>query len=204
MSHSTQHFSAFRFITRDVVKKECRHMSMTPRNELPSFGVLLKTFRKRRRLTQQHLADALGMHRDAVGRWERGDFLPASKTIVLEVARHLHLDSQETRTLLEASLTALSPHWSVPLPRNLYFTGREEVLEALHIQLRRTKAAAVTQSSALSGLGGMGKTQIALEYAYRHALDYSAVLWIGAETVESIISSLLHVASVLHLPERDD
>jgi tetratricopeptide (TPR) repeat protein len=178
-------------------------MTGTPGNDLPSFGTLLKAFRKRRHLTQQQLADALGMHRHAVGRWEQGDFLPASKTVVLEIARQLHLNESETRALLEASLTALSPYWSIPLPRNPYFTGRNEVLEALHLQLRRTKAAALTQSSALSGLGGIGKTQIALEYAYRYALDYSAVFWIGAETVESIISSLLQVAEVLRLPERD-
>ena len=181
---------------------ESKPLTLTP-SDLPSFGALLKAFRKRRRLTQQHLADALGMHRNAVGRWEQGDFLPASKTIVIEVARQLHLDSQETRRLLEASLTALSPHWSVPLSRNPFFTGRDEILESLHLQLGRTQAVALTQSSALSGLGGIGKTQIALEYAYRHALDYSAVFWIGAETVESILFSLLRIAEVLQLPERD-
>jgi tetratricopeptide (TPR) repeat protein/transcriptional regulator with XRE-family HTH domain len=179
-------------------------MTVTPGNDLPSFGSVLKAFRTRRHLTQQQLAAALGMHRHAVVRWELGDFLPASKTVVLDIARQLRLDEPETRALLEASLTALSPHWSVPLPRNPYFTGREPILEALHTQLRGNQAVALTQSSALCGLGGVGKTQIALEYAYRHALDYSAVFWIGAETVESIFSSLLHVASVLRLPERDD
>src|SRR5262249_54268137 len=150
-------------------------MSMTLGNDLPSFGVLLKAFRTRQRLTQQHLAEVLGMHRHAVQRWEQGDVLPASKTIVLELARQLRLEEGEARALLEASLTALSPHWSVPLPRNPYFTGREEILEALHLQLKAQGAVALTHSSALSGLGGVGKTQIALEYAYRHALEYTAV-----------------------------
>jgi transcriptional regulator with XRE-family HTH domain len=148
-------------------------MTLTLGNDHPSFGTLLKGYRKRRRLTQQQLADALEMHRNAVGRWEQGDFLPASKTIVRELARQLRLDEVETRALLEASLTALSPHWSVPWPRNAYFTGREPILEALRLQLGRTKSVALTQSSALSGLGGVGKTQIALEYAYRYALDYN-------------------------------
>jgi tetratricopeptide (TPR) repeat protein/transcriptional regulator with XRE-family HTH domain len=179
-------------------------MTVTPDTDLPSFGTLLKAYRKRRRLTQQQLADAVGMHRHAVGRWEQGDFLPASKTIVLELARQLRLDTTETRALLEASLTALSPHWSVPLPRNPFFTGREQILETVHRQLGGSTAVALTQSSALSGMGGVGKTQIALEYAYGHALDYSAVFWIGAETVESIISSLLRIAEVLQLPQRDD
>src|SRR5581483_3761476 len=171
--------------------------------DFPSFGILIKSFRTRRHLTQQQLAEAMGLHRHAVGRWEQGSFLPRSKETILELATVLHLDDQETRSLLEASLTALSPYWYVPLPRNPYFTGREEILEALHTQLGADQAAVLTQSSALHGLGGVGKTQIALEYAYRHALEYSAVFWIGAETQESIVSTLQHIAEELQLPGRD-
>jgi len=123
---------------------------------------------------------------------------------VLELARPLHLNDEETRQLLEASLTALSPYWLVPLPRNPFFTGREEILEALHAQIGINQAVALTQSSALHGLGGVGKTQIALEYAYRYALEYSAVFWIGAETEEQIVSGLLQIADILQLPGRDD
>src|SRR5215469_4724574 len=141
-------------------------------SDLFSFSALLKTFRTRRHVTQQQLAGAIGVHRSAIVRWEQGDFLPASKALVLELARHLHLDDQETRHLLEASLTALSPHWHVPFPRNPFFTGREEILEALHTHLRAEQVIALTQSYALHGLGGIGKTQIALEYAYQHALEY--------------------------------
>ena len=173
-------------------------------NEFPSFGALLKAFRKRRHLTQQQLAEAIGMHRHAVLRWEQGDVLPASKTMVLELARHLHLNDQETRRLLEASLTALSPYWHVPFVRNPFFTGREEILEALHTHLSTSQVVALTQMYALQGLGGIGKTQLALEYAYRHALDYSAIFWIEAETGETVIASLLHLADVLELPGRQE
>ncbi|MGO8950748.1 MAG: tetratricopeptide repeat protein [Ktedonobacterales bacterium] len=172
--------------------------------DLPSFGTLLRAFRTRRRFTQQQLAEVLGMHRHAVSRWERGDFLPASKTVVLELARHLRLSDLETRQFLEASLVALAPHWLVPLPRNHFFTGREEILHALHTHFDGSRSGAPMRSCALQGLGGVGKTQIALEYAYRHALEYSAIFWIGAETDEQIVSSLLRIAEVLQLPERED
>ena len=173
------------------------------RGTFASFGPVLKEFRTRRELTQQTLAEKLGVRRNTIGNWERGEFLPQSKGVVLELARHLHLDDEEIRQLLEASLI-LAPYWLVPLRRNPYFTGREEILEAIHTQLGFDQTVALTQSLALRGLGGVGKTQIALEYAYRHALEYSAVLWIGAETEENIVASLLHIAEMLHLPERED
>ncbi len=47
------------------------------------FGYLLKVFRKRRHLTQEQLAAAVGVHRNAIGRWEQGDFLPESRAMVL-------------------------------------------------------------------------------------------------------------------------
>jgi len=165
------------------------------------FGELLKTFRKRQRLTQRQLAHQLGMHMNTLSAWELGSYLPATRGLVLELARHLALNEQETRQLLEASLTALSPYWSVPLPRNPYFTGREEILKALHARLCTEHTVALTQTIGLCGLGGVGKTQIALEYAHRYALDYGAVLWIGAETQEQLISDLGHIASTLQLPE---
>ncbi|HLZ64194.1 MAG TPA: FxSxx-COOH system tetratricopeptide repeat protein [Ktedonosporobacter sp.] len=177
---------------------------MTLTDDDASFGALVKTLRLRRHRTQQQLADALGVHRSTVFRWEQGTYLPENKAQVLELTRVLSLDDQDARHLLEASLTALAPYWSVPLPRNPYFTGREEILETLHTQLGVDQAVALTQSSALHGLGGIGKTQIALEYAYRHALEYCAVFWIAAETEKQAITSLLHVGNVLHLPECEE
>jgi hypothetical protein len=111
---------------------------------------------------------------------------------------------RHTRRLLEASLTALAPYWSVPLPRNLFFTGREEILESLHTQLGGHQTVALMQSSALHGLGGIGKTQIALEYAYRYALEYSAIFWNGAETDEQVVISLLRIAGALEVAQRDE
>jgi tetratricopeptide (TPR) repeat protein/DNA-binding XRE family transcriptional regulator len=171
-------------------------------HDFPLFGALLQTFRKRAHRTQQMLAEAVGVHRRTLVRWEQGDSLPESKALVLELAHTLKLDDQETRQLLEASLTARAPYWHVPLPRNLYFTGREEVLKTLHTQLGVDQAVALTQSSALHGLGGVGKTQIALEYAYRYTLEYSAVFWVTAETDEQVVAAFLCIAEVLQLPQR--
>jgi len=88
--------------------------------------------------------------------------------------------------------------------RNLFFIGREHLLHHLHEQLGPGKEVAITPSSALHGLGGIGKTQTALEHAYRYAQYYTAIFWIEAETTESIGTSFLHIAELLGLPEYQD
>jgi tetratricopeptide (TPR) repeat protein len=177
---------------------------MTETPYLPTFGEVLKAFRKRRGLTQQQLATAIGKHRNAISRWEQGDFLPESKATVLELAKALRLDYLETQNMLTASFIAQAPLSNVPYQRNPLFTGRDACLQTLHQYLSVDHLVAATQSYAVHGLGGIGKTQLAIEYAYHYLLEYTAVLWIQAENEENIISSFLTVADLLQLPECQD
>jgi tetratricopeptide (TPR) repeat protein len=177
---------------------------MTEHPHLVAFGEVLKSFRKRQGLTQQQLAAAIGKHRNAISRWEQGDFLPESKATVLELARALRLDDVETQNLLTASFTVQAPLSNVPYPRNPLFTGREELLQSLHRYLSTDQMVALIPSYAVYGLGGIGKTQLAIEYAYRYFLEYSAVLWLQAENEETINASFLALAELLQLPERQE
>ncbi|HZD69015.1 MAG TPA: toll/interleukin-1 receptor domain-containing protein [Actinomycetes bacterium] len=66
-------------------------------------------------------------------------------------------------------------------PRNPHFAGRSDQLAALRRHLTETTTGAVVQASAVHGLGGVGKTQLALEYAHRFAADYELVWWIAEQ-----------------------
>ena len=60
----------------------------------------------------------------------------------------------------------------------------------------------MTQAQAISGLGGIGKTQIAIEYAYRYRDQYQAILWVNASSREAFTSDFVKLATLLNLPEQ--
>ncbi len=101
----------------------------------------------------------------------------------------------------EAASEALTKPWNVPHLRNQFFTGREDVLEQLRAELYRKSSAALGQ--AISGLGGIGKTQTAVEYCYRYGDEYNAGLWARAETEAELVGGMVEIARVLDLPEKD-
>jgi len=95
----------------------------------------------------------------------------------------------------------LPPIWNVPHGRNRNFTGREELLAELRATLASGEPAALTQ--AISGLGGVGKTQLALEYTYCHANDYGIVWWVRAEEPATLAADYAALAAPLDLPEKE-
>lgn len=98
----------------------------------------------------------------------------------------------------------LPTFWHMPYRRNPFFTGREQILSRLHDLLTTQMRATLTQ--ALTGLGGTGKTQTAIEYAYRYQHDYTAVFWVGADTHEALLTCFVMIARSLKLsiPEKQD
>ena len=80
--------------------------------------------------------------------------------------------------------------WENVPQRNKNFTGRAALLDFLRSRL--TGSATVVLPHALHGLGGVGKTQLAVEYAYRHQDSYDVVLWVSADQ-ESLVPSTLAV-----------
>ncbi len=70
--------------------------------------------------------------------------------------------------------------------------------------MHSSKTATLTQTQAISGLGGIGKTQTVIEYAYRYYDSYSAVFWVRAETHALIVADFVAIAAHLSLSEKDE
>lgn len=94
--------------------------------------------------------------------------------------------------------------WNIPYQRNPFFTGREEVLNRLYQALHAEHAVALSQPQGITGLGGIGKTQTVLEYAYRYWEEYDAVFWVRADSLITLTSSMVNMARILELPERNE
>ncbi|WP_326696746.1 FxSxx-COOH system tetratricopeptide repeat protein [Streptomyces sp. NBC_01754] len=93
--------------------------------------------------------------------------------------------------------------WNAP-PRNPGFTGRSLVLERMRDQLGGGMAVVLPQPQALYGLGGVGKTQVALEYVHRFMADYDLVWWISSEQTDDVVAGLAELAVRLGAQGGDD
>ena len=95
------------------------------------------------------------------------------------------------------------PFWNVPA-RNEFFTGREDLLEELEARLKANSAAALTQRQTITGLGGIGKTQIAIEYCHRYRSAFEGgVFWLDASSPESLLVGYAALAVDLGKVGRD-
>jgi hypothetical protein len=87
--------------------------------------------------------------------------------------------------------------------RNRNFTGRTELLDQLGNALSEGTTTSVLPPT-LKGLGGVGKTQLVIEYVHRHIDSYDLIWWIPAEQTATVLASLTQLAHRLNLPVADD
>lgn len=193
---------------------------------------LLRKERLQRHWSQQELAEQLNTSVVTINRWERGVTSPSAYyrvklcAIFQKSAVELGLtneapDPTNTSVLYNNSPTSIfdqpslplstndsgqspnhlynQPIWYVPLRRNPFFTGQEQLLRHLNQVFQSSQP----QVLALTGLGGIGKTQLALEYVYRYKASYQTILWLHAETNEVLQFDCQQICQQLRFTTAD-
>jgi tetratricopeptide (TPR) repeat protein/transcriptional regulator with XRE-family HTH domain len=158
---------------------------------------LLRSARKERKWSQEKLAEELQVDMGTVSRWERGERIPLiehQQKLAVIFGPDVDFRFPNGNAGASGERTQI---WNVPFRRNLFFTGREAVLTELYATSNGGSLAVLTH--AITGLGGIGKTQTALEYAFRFRDSYETVLWLRA-TREHFAPDLSSVADLLNLP----
>jgi transcriptional regulator with XRE-family HTH domain len=154
------------------------------------FAGLLRQLRAEAGLTQEELAEAAGLSPRSVSDLERGINRTARKDTAVLLGGALGL-AEPVRAVFVAAARGQVPAaevlgavrgarprvWNIPA-RNPGFTGRDDLLAEVREQLLAGDKAVV---QALHGMGGVGKTQLAAEYAHRFAGTYGLAWWINAE-----------------------
>jgi tetratricopeptide (TPR) repeat protein/transcriptional regulator with XRE-family HTH domain len=184
----------------------------------PNPNHLLKQARLGQGLTEAALAKAVGVTKVSVSRWENGTSKASPHYYIklLEVLQKqtiqelgLGLENEEREPQQSTQVDDAAPEeslpqkpsiWSMPR-RNPFFTGREDILERLHSALTRTGERQSPRPLAITGLGGVGKTQAVIEYAWRHRGDYQVVCWARADDADTLAREFARIAQVLNLPE---
>ncbi|MGC4816919.1 FxSxx-COOH system tetratricopeptide repeat protein [Micromonospora sp. DT63] len=137
---------------------------------------------------------------DRVNSPDQGGSFGSAPHLTLDAARGIIPSSRPSNDLqpaqwLDGQLPAIVGN--LPL-RNTNFTGRRELLDGLHQRLRAGTTAVLPE--ALHGAGGVGKSQLAIEYVYLHQQDFDLIWWIPAERPAQIQSALVELAARLELP----
>jgi len=169
-----------------------------------SVGKRLRRERLRLHMSQEDLAEALGVTARTVSRWEHDQAFPFA-THQKQLSRIFCVEPINLFGITDPATNqsdTLPSYSNIPYRRNPFFTGREQILQQLHGAFKSRQATAFTYSYALTGLGGLGKTQIALEYSYQYGHEYTTIFWIAAETKETLFASFASIADLLNLSEK--
>ncbi|MEV4346806.1 FxSxx-COOH system tetratricopeptide repeat protein [Actinoplanes sp. NPDC049596] len=88
--------------------------------------------------------------------------------------------------------------------RNRQFSGRARALDGLTAALRAEPSPTSPVVVAVHGLGGVGKTQLALEYAHHHTADYDLIWWVPSDRPTSAVAAYAALAAKLGLTSKDE
>ena len=109
----------------------------------------------------------------------------------------------------ERKLLRLPCHILASHNLNRVFVGRDDILDAISVALLppKGKQAVIGQSLrqfALCGMGGIGKTEVAIEFALRNAKGFDAIFWIRADEIAKLDDSFQEISLKLGLQDQDE
>lgn len=125
---------------------------------------------------------------------------------LVDIAKKIHAAANppdSSNKITPGAASHASAIFNLSTQRNEFFTGREQVLKDLRDALTKKSVTALPQTQAISALGGVGKSQTAIEYAYRHRGDYKAVFWMRADSRLALTTGFVEIARALNLREKD-
>lgn len=108
--------------------------------------------------------------------------------------------SKENKVQKGVVSTAEFPIREIPFQKNRNFSGRKDIVNSIHEEF--SAAQNRVPIHAISGMGGIGKTQIAVHYSYKFAEDYDLVYWIRSETDASLTADYEALTQTLELPVK--
>jgi predicted MPP superfamily phosphohydrolase len=133
------------------------------------------------------------------------------------VPRHSYWQPEEalSKRIAESIPTSIQPPLSADMPnannlhelqkRNKFFTGRDINLHSIHQSFHQQEISAINICQTISGLGGIGKTQLAIEYAYRYCGNYKDCIWfVNAETSTTTHNSFVDFAKCMNIKLPQD
>ncbi|MGE3167220.1 MAG: tetratricopeptide repeat protein [Planctomycetota bacterium] len=144
--------------------------------------------RAERRWSQKDLMDAAGVDIATVRRAESGERV--ARGSIERLAHALAVSEQQ----ISYALPVARGHAWVPRTPSRFFVGRERILQRLATLLVPRDP---VPFGALVGVAGGGKSEIALQYIYRHPGQHEWMLWIDATTPESALDSMRGIAGRL-------
>lgn len=107
---------------------------------------------------------------------------------------------QAALPVIQIQLVKPGHSYDVPYTRNPFFCGRDDTLRVLHDHLTGKQDPEETQRTCvIHGLGGVGKTQVAIEYTFRYRSAYQFIFWARAETAPELRASVERIAHNLNL-----
>src|SRR5438552_546690 len=101
------------------------------------------------------------------------------------------INSRLTLVTIKRSNYYMVPTWC---QKNPHLVGRSSILRTLHNMLHDESPMIYNHRVALFGLGGVGKTQIAIEYVVTQRNTYDAIFWITATDLSSLLLGFQNIA----------